>query len=460
MLIQCNGCNKKWRLPDDAPGKSFACPECAQSSVIPTNVFLVQCESCNSKLSIKPRRAGQKVKCPKCHNGIQVPILTVGEITAQVSVTAKSPSDSNAGQPTTRNEKIGEESTLANSPKTESPTIGHGEGSNVGGNILAATEVTPVVVPSISPQFLEDLKVICRTVPVAPTADLCIQKLSTHFDRMREETGARQRDFRIDLRRVFNEVALVPEDQHLRTLAMHFEAWRTKARTQMGTYFAELPADDPLCCSISLFGIMKHGRLETAHTQVLAWLLDPKMEHGFGDGFLRALLSHLSGETIVDPIHVEKTHSEYVIDDGRLDVIVQGDFRRASDKQRWLLLIEAKIDANEGEQQLRTYDKWAGKHANGRDVYRVFLTPDGRSSETAIETWTPLTFLQLACIFRTVLKQQQERPGYHFLRFYICGVLKDICKWSLPLTNPETCDDPYNFVEYLKTVSASQEKNS
>jgi PD-(D/E)XK nuclease superfamily len=124
------------------------------------------------------------------------------------------------------------------------------------------------------------------------------------------------------------------------------------------------------------------------------------------------------------------------------------------------LLIEAKIDANEGEQQLRTYDKWASKNANGREVVRVFLTPEGRASETAQEPWIPLSFLQLACVFRTVFQQQEERPGYHFLRHYLCGVLKDICKWNLPVTDPDTCDDPHNFVEYLKTVGASKEMTS
>ena len=223
----------------------------------------------------------------------------------------------------------------------------------------------------------------------------------------------------------------------------------------------ELPEDDPLCCPISLFGVMQHGRLETAHTQVLAWLLDPKKEHGFGDGLLRSLLSVLVGGAGLDPsvlIRVEATHAEFPFEEGRLDVLALGEFSRPDGSAgRWLLLIEAKIDANEGEHQLKKYDKWVGRHSHGREVFRVFLTPEGRAPETAEELWTSLSFLQLACIFRAKYKDLGNRPGYHFLRHYLTGVLKDICQWDIPVREPETCEDPYNFVEYLRTVSASKE---
>jgi len=229
----------------------------------------------------------------------------------------------------------------------------------------------------------------------------------------------------------------------------------------MAGYFAKLPADDPLRCPISLFGVMERGRLETAHTAVLAWLLDPRREHGFGPALLAELLTRLAGPTDPSSIIVEKCEPEFAIAEGRLDVLLQGTARRVDDESSWswLLMIEAKIDANEGVQQLKRYDKWAQKYSHGRDILRLFLTPDGRPAETADDDWTPISFLDLVCLFRKHCPDLAHKPGYHFLRYYIAGVLKDIYHWNLPIGDPEFLDDPYNFLEYLAAVFDDKEIN-
>jgi hypothetical protein len=115
-----------------------------------------------------------------------------------------------------------------------------------------------------------------------------------------------------------------------------------------------------------------------------------------------------------------------------------------------MLVIEAKIDAGEGEEQLDKYDEWIASHAAGRETYRVFLTPDGLLPEGRSEEWTALSFRKLVQIFRDVYPELRNAAGFHFLRFYLAGVLQDIC--GFPRNVTPDAPDPYAVASYLKSV--------
>src|SRR5262245_56355407 len=86
--------------------------------------------------------------------------------------------------------------------------------------------------------------------------------------------------FLSDLAQVYATLPVV-SDANLHFLANRFDAWRRSTQEFVRTRLRELSDDDPLRCPISLFRTMDYGRLETAHTRTLAWLLDPQREHGF-----------------------------------------------------------------------------------------------------------------------------------------------------------------------------------
>jgi hypothetical protein len=229
------------------------------------------------------------------------------------------------------------------------------------------------------------------------------------------------------------------------------------------TRLAKLDKDDPLLCPISLFRTMDAGRLEVAHTRTLAWLLDPNGEHGFGQTLLVALLRRLSGDDSSGTLRDVRVWSEFPIvwsgGKGRLDVLAEGSWE---DRQRpgWALVIEAKVDAGLGEDQLYNYSEWLRAHAVHREKYRVFLTADGRAPENPNgrepdigaedDEWEPLSFLELVRVLRSTYDGLRQAPGFHFLRFYLAGVLQDVC--HLPRNVGEHAADPYAVVAYLKTV--------
>ncbi len=253
----------------------------------------------------------------------------------------------------------------------------------------------------------------------------------------------------------------VASDANLLFLANRFDVWRRSTQEFVRTRLKELSDDDPLRCPISLFRTMDYGRLETAHTRTLAWLLDPQGEHGFGKTLLAALLRRLPGGDCADPLRVNRVECEYPIDGsgdkGRLDVLVEGAWKDG-ERGDWVLVIEAKVDAWEGEDQLLKYEAWLRSNAAGREVFRVFLTPDGREPETGDEEWESLSYLELVRIFRGVYGGLGHAPGFHFLRFYLAGVLQDVCRW--PRNVGEDAADPYAVASYLKTVHDSHSEGA
>jgi hypothetical protein len=292
---------------------------------------------------------------------------------------------------------------------------------------------------SLSPVFLADLARVYATLQP--------QALSTRF--------------LSDLAQVHATLP-VASDANLRFLADRFHDWRRVTQEFVRTHLGKLSDDDPLRCPISLFRTMDYGRLETAHTRTLAWLLDPNGEHRFGKTLLAALLGWLSGDACSDGLCVKRVKSEFPIDGsgikGRLDVLAEGSWE---DRERgsWVLVIEAKVDAWEGEEQLQKYETWLrSTNAAGREMFRVFLTPDGRAPETGIEEWESLSYLELVRIFRAVYGGLRHKPGFHFLRFYLAGVLQDVCHW--PRNVAEDAADPYAVASYLRTAHDSHSEGA
>jgi hypothetical protein len=238
-------------------------------------------------------------------------------------------------------------------------------------------------------------------------------------------------------------------------LAEHLRAWRSHNQRLLQRQVKKLRPDDPLLGSISLFGTMDYGRLETAHTRALAWLLDNRREHEFGSRLLEALVNHILGRR-VHLTNVKKVESEYPISQGssatgsgRIDIFAEGDWEEFGKEFFWRLAIEAKIDAEEGEEQLSQYDDWLEQNSQPVELIRVFLTPDGREPRTGSAKWQALSFVDLAGIFRHV-RGLQDKSGYHFLRYYLTGVLQDICGFKVSIGSD--CENPYDAVDYLRLV--------
>lgn len=119
----------------------------------------------------------------------------------------------------------------------------------------------------------------------------------------------------------------------------------------------------------NLFTILGYQRLEDAHSNILAWLLNPEESHGLGDAFLRDFVRRVFDKELLKyfPVKVKRESQD---GDDRLDIVVEGN--------NWWLIIENKIDSTEQENQTKRYaDHWRNRGIIGENVFLAFLSPSG-----------------------------------------------------------------------------------
>lgn len=150
------------------------------------------------------------------------------------------------------------------------------------------------------------------------------------------------------------------------------------------------PAFDPLA-------VLATARKERPHTRFLAWLLDPRPvqpggDHGLGAAVLDALVARALAS--LDPLPGERTVAlaappAFVADDLRvlreqaLDEQVRApDLRchaRDAAGREWVILVENKLDADEGDGQLGAYLAWSRARHPDAERLLVYVTPDRRA---------------------------------------------------------------------------------
>ncbi len=139
------------------------------------------------------------------------------------------------------------------------------------------------------------------------------------------------------------------------------------------------------------------GKDEVRNSAVLGWLLNPKGSHGLGDTALIGLLGELRGFDSSFPVGCSPLC--------RVRVESNPDGNRASridieiDDANFYVLIEVKIGACEGKEQLQRYGDISKKLAGSRPWALVFLTPGGSRSNTAgthIDHVFPISWRRLA----------------------------------------------------------------
>ena len=209
----------------------------------------------------------------------------------------------------------------------------------------------------------------------------------------------------------------------------------------------------PIFCAATLFGPIDYGRLETATTKALAWLMDPSQPHEFGSDIARRILSLVEPRRSVD--HVTRVIPEKIVGKQvkdkhrkRMDIYAEGVW---SDQNRWAMVIEAKIDAIESLEQLGHYEEAA---RDGREWIGIFLTPEGTSPHTEREAkWKVLSFRHLADDMLSYYLEQVEvanekRAGADFLRLFIAGLLRDILELPVPVSSAQ--NNRFEIADFLK----------
>jgi hypothetical protein len=249
---------------------------------------------------------------------------------------------------------------------------------------------------------------------------------------------------------VGREVALTagfePVLQRLADLARvgvnRFEEWRLAV---------EASKRDPSLLGVDLLGVMGRERDETAHTQVLASLIDRAP-------FSSRLLDRLGAAAGQSKIDTSKGKPSVLAEHGvrageadrRLDLLIEV----GGEDDRLVVVVENKIDAKDSEGQLDDYASWA-RSRSSQEPLLVYLTPRGDPPTMAQQAgvWVPVSYMRLLEEWRRVLRDEERTPGpwVEVLRLYLATLARHIC--GVRLRPGASLSEQVRMIEYLRAAT-------
>ena len=178
-------------------------------------------------------------------------------------------------------------------------------------------------------------------------------------------------------------------------------------------------------CKFNLFDVLKISRTEIRHSNVLSWLLNPSENHGLGDSVLRGLIqfvvSTYSGDIDVFDALLLDCH----------DFLLQRewhsiDILAVSEKQKYVIAIENKIDSKEHDNQLSRYKRILDDTYPSYKKILIYLSPDGDESSDP-ESWYSMSYKDILSSIENARQNTKLLPEASLLiDNYIDTVRRDI----------------------------------
>ncbi|WP_433934976.1 PD-(D/E)XK nuclease family protein [Sorangium cellulosum] len=188
--------------------------------------------------------------------------------------------------------------------------------------------------------------------------------------------------------------AIVAREQETRVTQV--AAWETQLAEIRAEQEALLRDGHWVAGPDDLLSILGQSRQDLYHSALLAWLLDPQGRHGFGSGFLEALLRRCTSDRPTAELNRARPALEVSKGKVRADIVVAGP--------GLYLVIENKVDAREQPQQCdQLYESFGPEPG----ALFVFLSPSGRAPVTATgdarEAFKTMSYADIAVMLRDAL---------------------------------------------------------
>lgn len=173
--------------------------------------------------------------------------------------------------------------------------------------------------------------------------------------------------------------------------------------------------------AFNIFDVLKIARTEIRHSNVLAWILNPNENHGFGKAFLARLNSYIAKDGLVtDDVAFR------LLTMGYSDIVVYREWQNIdilieSQKEKYVLCIENKVDSQDHDGQLDKYYNAVEEKYKGFTKLYVYLTPEGlapiQDSNTA---WSCMKYETIIRIIETELEKSSfDSEPVSFIRSYL-----------------------------------------
>lgn len=173
----------------------------------------------------------------------------------------------------------------------------------------------------------------------------------------------------------------------------------------------ELDDLEDILSEFNIFDAIGMSRQEIRHSTFLAFLLDPRGQHGFGDKFLtrflqKAVHSEARTESNVNRLDIElmDLHDVVVLrEHHRIDILI------VSERNKLAVVIENKVGTSEHSDQLSRYMQIAESLYPTFRKVPVFLSPEG--VEPSLEDFNPISYESVVSILTSFLSSGKSALG-------------------------------------------------
>lgn len=174
----------------------------------------------------------------------------------------------------------------------------------------------------------------------------------------------------------------------------------------------------------NMFDILKITKSEIRHSNMLAWLMNPKENHGFGDGVIKGIIQYVTGNfdgiNVFDNLLMDFNNFSIHREWRHIDILA------VSDEENFVLCIENKIDAKEHDNQLNRYKKIVDETFPEYRKIFLLLSPEGMESSD-MEHWCPMSYIDLINIIEQEKKKARLLPDAALLiDNYLEAVRRDV----------------------------------
>lgn len=221
------------------------------------------------------------------------------------------------------------------------------------------------------------------------------------------------------------------------------------------------------------FRILKIENFEIRHSNILAWLLDPKENHGLKDTVLRNIINKvyekIDGGSPIDVQYGQLGGVEIIREWGSYCSVFRGQNqgeidgednnqvqnRRSLDllvvikkPQKIVIVIENKIRATESEGQLADYLSNVKREYAGYDICPVFLTLKG--DEPSVSDYYTFSWAEIYQILVTIDYNTIEPEVVHFIGCYT-EILGEMLMVDNEINNlcKQICEEYKDAIDYI-----------
>ena len=181
------------------------------------------------------------------------------------------------------------------------------------------------------------------------------------------------------------------------------------------------------------FTALRWTRQELRHSAFLRWLMDPRESHRLGPYFLKAVLKLIadrsdSGPTVPSIVEVDSwAHDSTLVETEwrKIDILVRDD------RQKFVAVIENKVDSSEGPEQLKRYRELVAKTFPGYHTLFGYLTVNG--DDPSDGAYGAISYQEIATLIDVAVERRGDQisPAVaDFLGHYVTMLRRHILEDS------------------------------